>query len=186
MAFPFVRSSLFGAFFIWGGWGRSQGRTRRTKPQSRWSAREPPTRRRAIRSRRPYGPTVPVQSAALGAHHPAPSRSRRRDSPGDELLESARRAPVLVSNRPPRDPRPRRARPSRSGRGLCGLPAPPALRQPERRNELADKLSAHPDRRRAGRPACRTFTFVVTQGTAIPCVLETADVLGCGRASCLA
>jgi type IV secretion system protein VirB10 len=100
-------------------------------------------------------------------------------SPGDELLDSARRAPVLVYNRPARNSPP--AAPEASGPdGFMTAALPYSYGQPEPRNELADKLKATPlEGVRAARLPNRHL--VVTQGTGIPCVLETAvssDVAG--------
>src|SRR3954470_19433605 len=133
----------FGAFFIWGGWGRSS----------------------TVR------PDVPVQAAALGPIIRLPAEPPARP-PGDELLESARRAPVLVYNRPPRTTSaasPALAGPDAAYAGSLLSP----LAAPERRNELADKLTPTPiEGVRAAR--LPNLHLVVTQGTAIPCVLETA------------
>ena len=91
------------------------------------------------------------------------------------MLESARRAPVLAYNRPIASARPPRD-------GMTGsIPADPyGFGRAEPRNELADKLKPTPiEGVRAARLPNRNF--VVTQGTSIPCVLETAmssDVAG--------
>ena len=109
-------------------------------------------------------PVAPI-SATPAAPAPAP----------DQMLESARRAPVLAYNRPVASGRPARD-------GLTGsVPVDPyGFGRAEPRNELADKLKPTPiDCVRAARLPNRNL--VVTQGTSIPCVLETAmssDVAG--------
>lgn len=164
---------VFGALFIWGGWGRSKASTddKNAKPVVRINAAY-----EAPRDPEPVRVEAPVQQAALlTAARPvaaAPARSN-----GDELLDSARRAPVLVYNRPPQN------RPTHDGTGPEGVitgALPYSHGQPEPRNELADKLKPTPlEGVRAAR--LRDRHLVVTQGTAIPCVLETAmssDVTG--------
>lgn len=113
-------------------------------------------------------PTEPVQTAAL----PSPPPARRAETPPtDDLLESSRRAPVLVYNRPPQ------ARPGAyAGGGTDPRIAPgggPGDGLPEPRNELGDRLRPTPiEGVRAARLPDRNL--LVAQGTAIPCVLETA------------
>lgn len=167
---------VFGAFFIWGGWGRAKpgNEDRATKPvvslRTAYEAPrdpEPPAR-----------PQAPVQEAALMPVIRPPVGPPAR-SPGDELLDSARRAPVLVYNRPPRTP-PTASETSGPDGFMTGALPYPLYGQPEPRNELADKLKPTPlEGVRAARLPNRHL--VVTQGTAIPCVLETAmssDVAG--------
>jgi type IV secretion system protein VirB10 len=124
---------------------------------------------------RPRQPLVePVQTAAL----PVPPPPQRLDRPpADDLLENSRRAPVLVYNRPPQ---------ARPGTRLDG--ADPSMPTgigsgdglPEPRNELSDRLRPTAiEGVRAARLPDRNL--LVAQGTAIPCVLETAmssDVAG--------
>lgn len=117
-------------------------------------------------------PTEPVQTATLPVSPPPP----RFDRPAtDDLLDSSRRAPVLVYNRPPQ---------ARSGTRPDAEIDPGAasvgdgLLEP--RNELNERLRPTViDGVRAARLPDRNL--VVTQGTAIPCTLETAmssDVAG--------
>src|SRR3954447_2921904 len=160
----------FGAFFIWGGWGRSKAGSedKAAKPVvSQRTAYEAPREPEPPAVR----PDVPVQSAALGPITRLPAEPPARP-PGDELLESARRAPVLVYNRPPRTTSaasPALASPDAAYAGSLLSP----LAAPERRNELSDKLTPTPiEGVRAAR--LPNLHLVVTQGTAIPCVLETA------------
>ncbi|MDZ4369661.1 MAG: type IV secretion system protein VirB10 [Afipia sp.] len=117
-------------------------------------AREPPA-------------SAQIQPAALPVLPPqlAPAAAPAQT---DKLMESARRAPVLAFTRP--------------GRAVAGdgagqgssLPGSPLLAGvAEPRNELADKLKATAiEGIRASRLPNRNL--LVTQGTAIPCILETA------------
>jgi type IV secretion system protein VirB10 len=126
----------------------------------------------------PAAPAAPVQQAAL---LPAAPLDAREESPpkrtaADELLDAARRAPVIAYNRAGRTT-PAASGAGTSPEGLGGpLPSPfgdatGATREP--RNELSDRLKATPiEGVRAARLPNRHL--VVTQGTAIPCVLETA------------
>jgi type IV secretion system protein VirB10 len=123
-------------------------------------------------AREPPAP-APVQQAALPVLPPqlAPAAAPQTD----KLMESARRAPVLAFNRPSRGS-------SSDGAGQgAALPGSALLASSaEPRNELADKLKATTiEGVRAARLPNRNL--LVTQGTAIPCVLETAmssDVAG--------
>lgn len=117
-------------------------------------------------AREPPAPT-PVQQAALPVLPPQLAPTAAPAQP-DKLIESARRAPVLAFNRPGR---------GSSGEGAgqgASLPGSPLLAgSAEPRNELADKLKATAiEGVRASRLPNRNL--LVTQGTAIPCVLETA------------
>lgn len=117
-------------------------------------------------TREPPAP-APVQPAALPVLPPqlAPAAAPPQT---DKLMESARRAPVLAFNRPGRGP-------LSNGEGQgAALPGSPLLANTaEPRNELADKLKATTiEGVRAARLPNRNL--LVTQGTAIPCVLETA------------
>ncbi|MFA6965783.1 type IV secretion system protein VirB10 [Bosea sp. (in: a-proteobacteria)] len=112
-------------------------------------------------------PPAPVQQAALPVLPPqlAPAAAPPQT---DKLMESARRAPVLTFNRPSRGS-------SSDGAGQgAALPGSALLASSaEPRNELADKLKATTiEGVRAARLPNRNL--LVTQGTAIPCVLETA------------
>lgn len=160
----------FGALTIWGGWGgpKASVDAHAVKPVvSLQSAYEPPRDPEPPAAR----PEAPVVQAALGpvARPPLEQPSR---SHGDDLLDSSRRAPVLVYNRP-----------QRSGGVSAGVPGPDGTsagalpygygNAPEPRNELSDRLKATPlEGVRAARLPNRHL--VVTQGTAIPCMLETA------------
>jgi type IV secretion system protein VirB10 len=133
-------------------------------------AKEPPA---------PIVPQAPVQQAAL-----IPVAPLLRDDPpprrtaADELLDAARRAPVLAYNRPGRSASPLGREPALTGSFDPGGPLPyPApygmVGHVEPRNELSDRLKATPlEGVRAARLPNRNL--VVTQGTSIPCVLETA------------
>ena len=117
-------------------------------------------------AREPPAP-APVQPAAVPALPPelAPAAAPPQT---DKLMESARRAPVLAFNRPGRGS-------SGHGEGQgAALPGSPLLTSTgEPRNELADRLKATTiEGVRAARLPNRNL--LVTQGTAIPCVLETA------------
>jgi type IV secretion system protein VirB10 len=111
--------------------------------------------------------SIPAAPLAAASAAPAPAP--------DQMLESARRAPVLAYNRPIASGRSTRD-------GMAGsVPADPyGFGRTEPRNELADKLKPTPiEGVRAARLPNRNL--VVTQGTSIPCVLETAmssDVAG--------
>jgi type IV secretion system protein VirB10 len=111
-----------------------------------------------------------------------------RRSAADELLDASRRAPVIAFSRPTRGSGPGAAPGREAGPGhTASLPYPVygAAPAPEPRNELADRLKPTTlEGVRAARLPDRHL--VVTQGTAIPCVLETAmssDVPG--FASCV-
>lgn len=125
-------------------------------------------------------PSEPAQTAALPVSQPPPAPPQRAErSQADDLLESSRRAPVLVYNRPP-PTRSGAASPAYADDHAGPLPYGPGFGQPEPRNELSDKLRPTPiEGVRAARLPNRNL--LVAQGTAIPCVLETAmssDVAG--------
>lgn len=108
--------------------------------------------------------SIPV-AAVPAAPAPAP----------DQLLESARRAPVLAYNRPMSS-----GHPTRDGVTGSINTDPYGFGRGEPRNDLADKLKPTPIE---GVSAARLpdRNLLVTQGTSIPCVLETAmssDVAG--------
>jgi type IV secretion system protein VirB10 len=111
---------------------------------------------------------APVQQAALPVLPPqlAPAAAPPQT---DKLMDSARRAPVLAFNRPGRGP----SGGDGAGQG-ASLPGSSLLAgAADSRNELADKLRATTiEGVRAARLPNRNL--LMTQGTAIPCVLETA------------
>lgn len=111
--------------------------------------------------------SIPAAPIAAAPAAPAPA--------ADSMLESARRAPVLAYNRPTSS-----GRPTRDGMTGSVSTDPYGFGRAEPRNELADKLKPTPiEGVRAARLPNRNL--VVTQGTSIPCVLETAmssDVAG--------
>jgi len=124
-------------------------------------------------------PSEPAQTAALPVPPPPAQPQRVERSQPDYLLESSRRAPVLVYNRPPQA-RPGPASSVYPGDPAGPLPYGPGYGAPEPRNELSDRLKPTPiEGVRAARLPNRNL--LVAQGTAIPCVLETAmssDVAG--------
>jgi type IV secretion system protein VirB10 len=157
----------FAALIIWGTWKGG-------KPANDPAARKLMIRQAAAfepAKEPPAAPTTPaaIPAAPLAAAQAAPLPAT------DQLLESARRAPVLAYNRP--------VRPGHVAHeavtGEVGT-YPHGLERPEPRNELVDKLKATPlEGVRAARLPSRNL--LVTQGTSIPCVLETAmssDVAG--------
>ena len=99
----------FGAFFIWGGWGRSKGGL---GGQSRKAGGEPengPTRRRASRSRRAYGLTYRSSRQRSGPSSGSqPSRRRDRPAMSSWRAPGERRCLSTIGRR---GPRPRRALP---------------------------------------------------------------------------
>ncbi len=126
-------------------------------------------------------PSEPTQTAALPvpvAPQPPPSPERSR---ADELLESSRRAPVLVFNKPPQGSS-ALGQPGLAGHapGAMPLSAGGGAGAPEHGNALAATLEPTPlEGVRAARLPDRNL--LVAQGTAIPCTLETAmssDVAG--------
>lgn len=137
-------------------------------------------------------PTISVANAFERPRDPPPARAepalppvvipdRVERSKADELMDSARRAPVLVFNRASQA---KSAAPSAPFPGVDAEPTGSIYANgygaPEARNELASNLKPTAiEGVRAGRLLNRHL--VVTQGTAIPCVLETAmssDVAG--------
>jgi type IV secretion system protein VirB10 len=111
--------------------------------------------------------SIPATPIAAASAAPAPA--------ADPMLESARRAPVLAYNRPTSS-----GRPTREGMTGSVSADPYGFGRAEPRNELADKLKPTPiEGVRAAQLPNRNL--LVTQGTSIPCVLETAmssDVAG--------
>lgn len=123
----------------------------------------------------PETPATPVTTASIATAPAAVAPVPPPPSATDQLMESSRRAPVLAYNRPVsagRQPRDGITGPMNDPYGGFGAGEP--------RNDLADKLKPTPiEGVRAARLPNRNL--LVTQGTSIPCVLETAmssDVAG--------
>jgi type IV secretion system protein VirB10 len=157
--------TAFAFLIIWGTW-------KGDKPASD-SSRKLVIRQAAAFEPIPEVPAAPITTASIGA---APAAAPAAPVPAsDQLLESARRAPVLAYNRP-----------SSAGRAAHDSVTGSVVTDPygfgrgEPRNDLADKLKPTPiEGVRAARLPNRNL--LVTQGTSIPCVLETAmssDVAG--------
>jgi type IV secretion system protein VirB10 len=157
----------FAALIIWGTWKGG-------KPANDPAAHKLVIRQAAAFEPAKEPPAAPTTTAAIPAAPLAAAQAAPLPAT-DQLLESARRAPVLAYNRP--------VRPGHLAReavtGEVGA-YPYGFERPEPRNELADKLKATPlEGVRAARLPNRNL--LVTQGTSIPCVLETAmssDVAG--------
>ena len=158
--------TAFAFLIIWGTW-------KSDKPVTN-SARKLMIRQAAAFEPVAELPSAPITTASIPAAPiaatpaaPAPAQ--------DQMLESARRAPVLAYNRPIVA-----GRPPRDGMSGSIAADPYGFGRGEPRNELADKLKPTPiEGVRAARLPNRNL--VVTQGTSIPCVLETAmssDVAG--------
>ena len=157
--------TAFAFLIIWGTW-------KSDKPVSDSG------RKLMIRQAAAFEPVVelpaPTTTGSISAAPLAAASAAPAPAP-DQMLESARRAPVLAYNRPIASGRSTRD-------GMTGsVPADPyGFGRTEPRNELADKLKPTPiEGVRAARLPNRNL--VVTQGTSIPCVLETAmssDVAG--------
>ena len=156
----------FGALFIWG-WGRPKGKIDEagaTPIVSQRTRYEPP-------QEPPSPPEIPLQQAVL-IPPTRPNAEPQRRSDEDQLLDAARRAPVLVYNKPPQN-RPQGAPgdPEFASSALSSGALP--FDRSEPRNELADRLRPTVlDGVRASRLPNRSL--LVAQGTPIPCVLETA------------
>jgi type IV secretion system protein VirB10 len=154
---------------LWASWKRAPAES---------DARQKPTISVANAFERPRDPPVArLEPAALPVAAPAVAER----SKSDELMDSARRAPVLVFNRP------QQAKPGAPTAPFPGIDAEPTgsiyangYSASEARNELASNLRPTAiEGVRAARLPNRHL--MVTQGTAIPCVLETAissDVAG--------
>ncbi len=154
---------------LWASWKRAPAEA---------EARQKPTISVASAFERPRDPPVArVEPATLPIAMPAPPER----SKADELMDSARRAPVLVFNRPPQ------AKASAATAPFPGVDPEPTgsiypngYGPPEAPNELASKLKPTMlEGVRAARLPNRHL--IVTQGTSIPCILETAmssDVAG--------
>lgn len=158
--------TAFAFLIIWGTW-------KRDKPVSD-SARKLMIRQAAAFEPVQELPAAPITTASIPVAPISAAPATPAPAP-DQMLESARRAPVLAYNRPVTSGRP--ARDAQTG----SVPVDPYdFGRAEPRNELADKLKPTPiEGVRAARLPNRNL--VVTQGTSIPCVLETAmssDVAG--------
>jgi type IV secretion system protein VirB10 len=152
---------------LWASWKRAPAEA---------EARQKPTISVAGAFERPReAQAARVEPAAL------PIATRPERSKADDLMDSARRAPVLVFNRPPQ------AHSGASTAPFPGVDVEPTgsiyangYGAPESPNELASKLKLTAlEGVRAARLPNRHL--IVTQGTAIPCVLEIAmssDVAG--------
>jgi type IV secretion system protein VirB10 len=157
--------TAFAFLIIWGTW-------KGDKPVS------DSTRKLVIRQAAAFEPVAeapaPITTASIGAA-PVAATPAAPVSVSDQMLDSARRAPVLAYNRPTSSARPTRD----SVTGSDGTD-PYGFGRAEPRNDLADKLKPTPiEGVRAARLPNRNL--LVTQGTSIPCVLETAmssDVAG--------
>jgi type IV secretion system protein VirB10 len=146
-----------------------------------WKSDKPVTdsaRKLMIRQAAAFEPVVELPPPATTGSIPAApmAAAPAASAPAaDPMLESARRAPVLAYNRPISGGRPPRD-------GMSGsVPTDPyGFGRAEPRNDLADKLKPTPiEGVRAAQLPNRNL--LVTQGTSIPCVLETAmssDVAG--------
>jgi type IV secretion system protein VirB10 len=158
--------TAFAFLIIWGTW-------KGDKPASD-SSRKLVIRQAAAFEPIPEAPAAPITTASIGAA-PVAATPAAPVPDSDQLLESARRAPVLAYNRP-----------SSAGRAAHDSVTGSVVTDPygfgrgEPRNDLADKLKPTPiEGVRAARLPNRNL--LVTQGTSIPCVLETAmssDVAG--------
>ena len=154
---------------LWASWKRTPAEA---------EARQKPTISVANAFERPRDPP-PARAESAAPPVVIPDRVER--SKADELMDSARRAPVLVFNRPSQA---KSAAPTAPFSGVdleaTGSIYANGAGAPEARNELASNLRPTAiEGVRAARLPNRHL--VVTQGTAIPCVLETAmssDVAG--------
>lgn len=159
--------TAFAFLIIWGTW-------KSDKPVSE-SARKLLIRQAAAFEPAAELPAAPTTTPASIPAAPTATAPAAAAPAPDQMLESARRAPVLAYNRPIASGRP--APDSMTG----SVPVDPYdFRRAEPRNELADKLKPTPIE---GVQAARipNRNLLVTQGTSIPCVLETAmssDVAG--------
>jgi type IV secretion system protein VirB10 len=152
---------------LWASWKRAPAES---------DARQKPTISVANAFERPRDPPAARLEPAAVATPAVAERSK-----SDELMDSARRAPVLVFNRP------QQAQPGTPTAPFPGIDTEPTgsiyangYSASEARNELASNLRPTTiEGVRAARLPNRHL--MVTQGTAIPCVLETAmssDVAG--------
>lgn len=154
---------------LWASWKRAPTES---------EARQKPTISVANAFERPRDPPVArLEPAAV----PIATAAVAERSKADELMDSARRAPVLIFNRPPQV---KSGAPTSQPPGVDLEPTGSIYANgygaPEARNELASNLRPTAiEGVRAARLPNRHL--MVTQGTAIPCVLETAmssDVAG--------
>jgi type IV secretion system protein VirB10 len=150
--------TAFAALIIWGTW---KGETKANDPASnklmirQALAFEP--------AREPPAPKIADVTGTI----PIPAPAALTPSVPDQLMESARRAPVLAYNRP------LQARAAQNPLTNEFGPNPNGIGEPQPRNELLDKLQPTPlEGVRASRLPNRNL--LVAQGTPIPCVLETA------------
>ena len=158
--------TAFAFLIIWGTW-------KSDKPVTD-SARKLTIRQAAAFEPVAETPAVPVTTASIPVAPISAPPAAAAPAP-DQMLESARRAPVLAYNRPVASGRSTRNDPT------GGVPVDPyEFGRAEPRNELAYKLKPTPiEGVRAARLPNRNL--LVTQGSSIPCVLETAmssDVSG--------
>ncbi len=158
--------TAFAFLIIWGTW-------KGDKPVTD-SARKLMIRQAAAFEPVQETPAAPITTASIPAA-PIAATPAAPVPASDQLLESARRAPVLAYNRPISA-----GRPPRDGVTGSVVTDPYGFGRGEPRNDLADKLKPTPiEGVRAARLPNRNL--LVTQGTSIPCVLETAmssDVAG--------
>jgi type IV secretion system protein VirB10 len=158
--------TAFAFLVIWGTW-------RGDKPVSD-SARKLMIRQAAAFEPVKETPAAPITTASVPVAPIAATPTGPVPAP-DQLLESARRAPVLAYNRPTSSGHSTRD----SVTGSINTD-PYSFGRGEPRNDLADKLKPTPiEGVRSARLPNRNL--LVTQGTSIPCVLETAmssDVAG--------
>src|ERR1700682_1000644 len=149
----------FAFLIIWGTW-------KGDKPVSD-SARKLMIRQAAAFEPVKETPSAPITTASIPVAPVAATPTGPVPAP-DQLLESARRAPVLAYNRPISS-----GHPTRDGVTGSVSTDPYGFGRGEPRNELADKLKPTPiEGVRAARLPNRNL--LVTQGTSIPCVLERA------------
>lgn len=153
-----VALSAFAALIIWGTWKGER------------KANDPAPNKLLIRQAAAFEPAreppAPKEADVTGAI-PRPAPVVLTPSPTDQLMESARRAPVLAYNRP------LQARATHNPLTNEFGSYPNAIGEPPPQNELLDKLQPTPlEGVRASRLPNRNL--LVAQGTAIPCVLETA------------
>lgn len=171
--------------FLFATWERDDAPTRKNPPPDappREGAPFEPARRAEPPPRQDGAPSTPPPGADMAAV-PAIDGSRMADDApprssgeGRALAESARRAPLLAY--------------SRSGRGSPGSapdhrPLPVTLSDPPAETRLDQLLRPGPiEEARAGRLPDRNL--LITAGTSIPCVLQTAmDSSTPGYVSCL-
>jgi type IV secretion system protein VirB10 len=153
-----VALTAFAALIIWGTWKGDR------------KANDPAPNKLLIRQAAAFEPAreppTPKETDVTGVI-PRPVPAALTPSPTDQLMESARRAPVLAYNRPLQARATHNPLTNEFGSYPNGIGEPPP------QNELLDKLQPTPlEGVRASRLPNRNL--LVAQGTAIPCVLETA------------